>query len=640
MSRRRPVCLEELEHRLVPALFGIPWADARHLTLSFVPDGTSVDGVGSTLFGTMQANTGLAPTAWQAEILKAVEAWAQNANINVGVVADSGDPLGTPGAAQSDPRFGDIRIAAVPLSANVLAITEPSGYLGGTRAGDIVLNSTAAFSIGGGSGTYDLYSALLQEAGHAFGMSNSTDPASPMFENYSGVRVGLSAGDIGNIQTLYGPRPADAYEGAGGNDTFATARDVSGFGDLYNFATPVLQADISTPWDVDYFKVRTPSNSPNGVTFRLNAGMSLLAPKISVLDAAGNVLTTVQSTNPEANVITATLPTVAANTYYYIKVEAANPAFAVGGYQLTMVFNPTAPVLQWPTAAPTPFNDNHTDDTIDVATRLYTSAGYASNTYYNSLDTIGDAADVDYYRLHSPSVATNKQNVLTVTARALDASALAPLVQVYDNNKQLIASQVLANGQGTYIVQIANTAASQDYYVRVNGQNGGAGTYQLTADFRSQAITFQQLAGKTLTATAAVDFSTLTINRSQIMYFALSAGTVPAGMQAGVRLAVFDANGHVVRTLFAKAGQTVTASTYLVPGTYTLRVEGLTPAGVVLPSLAYTLQGVTLTDPIDPPPDDPSLGGSTTTAPDYTIAVDTSLTCVALVLDSLSSIVW
>src|SRR5262249_44619797 len=133
------------------------------------------------------------------------------------------------GANQGDTRFGDIRIAARALSGNVLAITTPPGPLGGTRAGDIVLNSAAQFSVGGvtpsgvSDSTYDLYSVFLQEVGHAFGIANSTDPNSPMYETYGGVRAGLASGDVANIQTLYGVRTSDAFES---NDLFLTAREV------------------------------------------------------------------------------------------------------------------------------------------------------------------------------------------------------------------------------------------------------------------------------------------------------------------------------------------------------------------------------------------------------------------------------
>src|SRR5947207_246124 len=152
MARTHALRLERLEARDVPALFGYPWADARHLTLSFVPDGTGVDGVGSSLFARLQPNGAPAPFNWQNEVLRAVQTWAAAANVNVDVVADNGAALGSPGAPQGDAGFGDIRVAARPLSDNVLAVTTPSGPLGGTRVGDIVLNSTKAFTAGGAGG--------------------------------------------------------------------------------------------------------------------------------------------------------------------------------------------------------------------------------------------------------------------------------------------------------------------------------------------------------------------------------------------------------------------------------------------------------------------------------------------------------
>ena len=70
---------------------------------------------------------------------------------NVGVVADDGSALGAGGNPQADARFGDIRIFAVPLSSNVLAITTPPGDLAGARTGDIILNSNYNFGTGSGA---------------------------------------------------------------------------------------------------------------------------------------------------------------------------------------------------------------------------------------------------------------------------------------------------------------------------------------------------------------------------------------------------------------------------------------------------------------------------------------------------------
>src|SRR5262245_64778396 len=104
--------LQRLEDRRVPATWGNPWPDPLHLTLSFAPDGTAVDSGTSSMFALLGNNT----SAWQTQILKAFQTWAVNANINIGVVADSGASFTSGGALQGDPRFGDIRIAASPLS--------------------------------------------------------------------------------------------------------------------------------------------------------------------------------------------------------------------------------------------------------------------------------------------------------------------------------------------------------------------------------------------------------------------------------------------------------------------------------------------------------------------------------------------
>src|SRR5262245_23430911 len=101
-SPRRPgrPGLESLEGRDLPAVFGFPWSDSHTLTVSFVPDGTAVgqarDGsvARSELFATMDA---AAPRQeWQREILRALQAWAARTGLDLIVVADSGDPLGTP----------------------------------------------------------------------------------------------------------------------------------------------------------------------------------------------------------------------------------------------------------------------------------------------------------------------------------------------------------------------------------------------------------------------------------------------------------------------------------------------------------------------------------------------------------------
>src|SRR4051794_29645648 len=95
VPRRRVVALEVLEDRAVPATFGVPWHDPSHLTLSFAPDGTAIAGHTSSLFQNLNAQQPQA--TWQRDLLRAFQTWASLTNINIGVVADGGQPFGVSG---------------------------------------------------------------------------------------------------------------------------------------------------------------------------------------------------------------------------------------------------------------------------------------------------------------------------------------------------------------------------------------------------------------------------------------------------------------------------------------------------------------------------------------------------------------
>src|SRR5207244_1265686 len=78
--RVRP-CVEQLEARVVPyALTGYAWPNAGLISISFVPDGTNLGGVSSNLFAKFNAKFG-STAAWQNQILKAAQAWAQQTDL-------------------------------------------------------------------------------------------------------------------------------------------------------------------------------------------------------------------------------------------------------------------------------------------------------------------------------------------------------------------------------------------------------------------------------------------------------------------------------------------------------------------------------------------------------------------------------
>ena len=210
VRRARHLKLEVLEGRDVPAstVSCTPWPDADHLTVSFAPDGTEISGSPNSLSQVL-ASSG--PNAEQA-VLASFQTWADYADINLGLVADGGEAFGVGKAIEGDSRFGDIRVGAIPLASDVIAITSPFDYLS-TYTGDVVLNASQGIGT-----TYNLSTVALHEAGHALGLPDNNNPTSVMYEYYTGTNNTLSAADIAAIQGLYGVRGPNTT-----SNTMATA---------------------------------------------------------------------------------------------------------------------------------------------------------------------------------------------------------------------------------------------------------------------------------------------------------------------------------------------------------------------------------------------------------------------------------
>ena len=211
---------EALEGRILLYSTLGQWTYSSRITYSFMPDGTSVGGVPSALFQTMNA---VCPTAtWQNQIEQAATIWEANANLNLALVPDGGEPVGTNGDQQDDPRFGDIRIGAVPLPSGVLAETFlPPPTNGGTLAGDILFNSTVQWQVGTG---YDIATVAAHEFGHALGLGESTTSSAVMYGTYNGIKTALVSDDISGIQSLYTAPQYDQFNTGGHHNSSAADR--------------------------------------------------------------------------------------------------------------------------------------------------------------------------------------------------------------------------------------------------------------------------------------------------------------------------------------------------------------------------------------------------------------------------------
>ena len=620
-----------LEDRTVPATFGVPWPDPMHLTMSLVPDGTAIAAHSSNLEATLDA--AMPRQVWQETLVRAFQTWAKKANVNVGVVADQGWAFGTAGLTQGDPRFGDIRIGAHAMAADVYSISVPHDpFISGTLAGDIFFNSEVSYD------PDRLMAIALHEAGHALGLPHSNNPTSVMFSHFNN-RTTLSASDVLAIRKLYGRRAPDVHEGKKGNDRirFATRIKYSQSSDGYTGAEPlVLFGDITKRRDVDYYWVKPLDGYTGAITFRVQtAGLSPLLAKVTVTDEDGNLLASGETTDPLGDDLRLTLPSVDPGLKYYVRVESSGSRdFGVGRYALITTFDDNLQtteeeiqrvvrgpydnlrsdeildIFEDPTSALFAV-DPHTNDTFLTAERLKTVPGYPRFSRYDMLASLHDAVDVDMYIVKPPK--KKKPVVMTVSLQAAPVNGIVPELTVFDRNMAPVDVDVLVNGNGTYTFQVPNVRRKDRFFFRLQGAQNGTttetGNYRLTVSYGKRAAQLPTIAEGAVDPNLGQTTYQLYVGQSQLFHFLLSNPGMSALAAAGdVTMELRDKDGNVVHTLQAAPGEEVSGgSVFLAPGAYTVTFTGSGGATPGASAPLYRLRAASIGGPIGPVVDDPTL---------------------------------
>ena len=335
----RPVrpALENLESRLLLySTLGAEWTYDSRITYSFMPDGTSVGGVPSALFSTLNA-VASTPT-WQAQFENAASLWETASNVNLTLVSDGGQAVGCNGNQQDDPRFGDIRIGAIPLASGVLAETFiPPPINGGTDAGDIIFNSNVTWGI---NSTYDIMTVAAHEFGHALGLGESTVSIAAMYGTYNGIKQVLASDDISGIDSIYGPQQYDQFNSNGSrNNSFLYATNItSDINSVSQIAIPSL--DNTTPTDDEWYVVTVPTSTTGQMTVSVqSSNLSSFAPDLIVYNSSLGQLSNTSSQSTGGVTVSTTL-NVTSGQKYYFKVLAAGSGTVgtVGSYGLLVNF--------------------------------------------------------------------------------------------------------------------------------------------------------------------------------------------------------------------------------------------------------------------------------------------------------------
>ncbi len=608
MARAQPLIVEQLEDLVTPAAFNVPWPEAPELTISFAPDGTQLGDQTSSLFRALDSHV---PTAvWQREILRAFQTWAVETNINVGLVPDGGQSFGTLGLKQGDPRFGDIRIGARSMASDVLAVSNPfDPFVANTWVGDVFLNNSFPFGVGDQGGTYDLYSVLLHEAGHVLGIEHSADPASPMYPDFNLHKSGLTTADMAAIHALYGTRTADTFEGASGNDTFATATVLGLNGSGVGPSSVAAQADITTHQDVDIYRLRVPTGA-TALEIRVTvAGISLLLPRLTVYDAAGNVVGSAVASDPLNNNLSLRIDHPTEGGTYYVKVEGAtSDVFGIGRYRLNIDAHscPTDSSYSGPSSYQAPTGSESSSGIANLMSSiklLATTPGYVEHTYYETADTISPASPVHTYQVQSVDLGPEMTNVMTVVVYSLTETGGRFRVNVLDDQGNRVDATVIVDRDGHLAVQVPNVLSNRDYFVQVLSANPNATgelPYEIEVDFDHDASHLQTLVNESLAPNAREFTGTLMVAQSQQFHFVLSATDWSAPVETGVRMTISDANGRPVFTFAVSDGATRSVDVFLDAGRYTVRFTRADEQGSNTQPLLFQLSTKVLSDPLGP----------------------------------------
>lgn len=624
---RRPLGAEQLEPRVLFDNTPAQWTNALSLSLSFAPDGTRMGDQVSSLESTLDRQH---VTQWKEAIARAFATWAQYANINVGVVVDGGQDLGLSGAIHGDERFGDIRIAGMPLSPDTDAeAVNQSRTIAGTWAGDIVFNTDVQWS-----SEADLYSVALHEAGHALGLAHSTDPASPMFTHGISQTSGPTTADITALQAIYGLRRADVHDSATGNETISKATRIpySQATDGFDGTTPlVVYGDIRNASDVDVFELPVLTSYSGPLTFDLvTQGISQLHGKLTLTDREGNVFGQVQTSGDFGGKFTVPLP-AASPGKYYLRVESLGDAqFSSGSYALVTKYDQLLNVPQsaidrallqghrWQantdftsakvdfrkllpaTGTPILDDDQHTDDSAASGKALTPTYDTPASRQYQFVGSISDGPDQDSYRLHAQST-PSASRTLTVSMETLEQGVLLPQITVLDTHDNPLPVTMIANGNGLVMLEVTGIQANQDYTVQVAAKNGTTGNYMFHATFDDVAATRTVAFSGSLTPDLQRDTATLYAARPQLFSFALASSSAASGVQP-IWATVADVHGDTVASLLTTVGDFRSATSVLLqPGEYHITIEGRSADGTAGADATFQFFADRISDPVGPP---------------------------------------
>ncbi len=215
----------------------------------------------------------------------------------------------------------------------------------------------------------------------------------------------------------------------------------------------------------------------------------------------------------------------------------------------------------------------------------------------------------DIYRIQAPQALAGQTDVLTVSLTQMPVNGVLPVVSVYDANANPVSSEILLNGNGSYVVQATGLTPGETYYLRVSAApapSPAVGNFSMAASFGLAPAVVQDFVAGTLSASELADQYTLYVAESQLFQFVLSTSADATSTNTQISMQIYNSSGAVVFSLIGGLGETVSgASVLLTPGAYQVTISVVNSNGTAVPSIAYQVSGGSLSDPIGPAQSDP-----------------------------------
>ncbi len=241
----------------------------------------------------------------------------------------------------------------------------------------------------------------------------------------------------------------------------------------------------------------------------------------------------------------------------------------------------------------------------------YVYANSDQALHYVSSGVIDSAKDVDTLRLSAGDAEADGFRFLTVTVRATEPRGLIPQVEVFSSEGTKLDGQVLANANGTFVLQVADVSPEENYVVRVRGADSAgpfqAGGYQLEAQYVDHPAQLETFVADTLSSAKPQSEQSVQVNETTLAHFVLSVDPVKTAASVALWAVIYDAAGSVVGRFAAHAGESRSSGTLLLtPGDYRLELTAARPDSGSLPDVGFQLLGKTISLPIGPGIPDPT----------------------------------